>query len=102
MKDVLTYKDFIGSVHFSSEDSVFFGRIEGINDLVTFEGVWQSLKAPFRMQLKITYTFAKRVLDRFTGHIEEAQNLLQNLFHNPHLYILLFHDSRSQWFLSYL
>ena len=37
MKDVLTYKDFIGSVHFSPEDSVFFGKVEGINDLVTFE-----------------------------------------------------------------
>jgi predicted HicB family RNase H-like nuclease len=38
MKDVLTYKGFIGSVHFSADDSVFFGKIEGINDLVTFEG----------------------------------------------------------------
>jgi len=38
MKDVLTYKDFVGSVHFSSDDSVFFGKIEGIDDLVTFEG----------------------------------------------------------------
>ena len=38
MKDVITYKDFIGTVHFGTEDSVFFGKIEGINDLVTFEG----------------------------------------------------------------
>jgi predicted HicB family RNase H-like nuclease len=38
MKDVLTYNGFIGSVHFSADDSVFFGKIEGINDLVTFEG----------------------------------------------------------------
>ena len=38
MKDVLTYKDFIGSVHFSAEDKVFHGKIEGITDLVTFEG----------------------------------------------------------------
>ena len=38
MKDVLTYKDFIGSVHFSAEDDVFFGKVEGINDLITFEG----------------------------------------------------------------
>jgi predicted HicB family RNase H-like nuclease len=37
MKDVLIYKDFIGSVHFSAEDRVFHGRIEGISDLVTFE-----------------------------------------------------------------
>jgi predicted HicB family RNase H-like nuclease len=38
MKDVLTYKGFIGSVHFSSDDNVFFGKVEGINDLITFEG----------------------------------------------------------------
>jgi predicted HicB family RNase H-like nuclease len=38
MKDTLTYKDLIGSVHFNAEDRVFHGRIEGINDLVTFEG----------------------------------------------------------------
>jgi len=38
MKDVLTYKNYIGSVHFSAEDKVFHGKIEGINDLITFEG----------------------------------------------------------------
>src|SRR3990172_8379054 len=38
MKDILTYKGYIGSVHFSAEDEVFHGRIEGIDDLVTFEG----------------------------------------------------------------
>lgn len=38
MRDALAYKNFIGSVHFSSDDDVFFGKIEGINDLVTFEG----------------------------------------------------------------
>jgi predicted HicB family RNase H-like nuclease len=38
MKDVLTYKDYIGSVHFSAEDEVFYGKIEGIDDIVSFEG----------------------------------------------------------------
>jgi predicted HicB family RNase H-like nuclease len=38
MKDVLRYKDFIGSVHFSADDDCFFGKIEGIDDLVSFEG----------------------------------------------------------------
>ena len=36
--DILMYKGFIGSVHFSSEDNVFFGKVDGINDLITFEG----------------------------------------------------------------
>ena len=38
MKDVLSYKDFWGSVHYSAEDEIFFGKIEGIDDLVSFEG----------------------------------------------------------------
>ncbi len=38
MKDVLSYKGITGSVHFNAEDSVFHGKIEGVDDLVTFEG----------------------------------------------------------------
>lgn len=38
MKDVLVYKEYIGSVHFNADDEVFFGKIEGVEDLVTFEG----------------------------------------------------------------
>ena len=36
--NTLKYKGFIGSVNFSEEDSVFFGKIEGINGMVNFEG----------------------------------------------------------------
>ncbi len=38
MKDFLLYKDYMGSVHFNAEDELFFGKIEGIEDLVSFEG----------------------------------------------------------------
>jgi predicted HicB family RNase H-like nuclease len=38
MKDIIAYKDFIATVHFNADDEVFFGKIEGINDLITFEG----------------------------------------------------------------
>ena len=38
MKNVLKHKDFIGSVQFSSEDELFYGKITGIDDLVSFEG----------------------------------------------------------------
>ena len=34
----LNYKGFIGSVAFSEEDKVFFGKIEGIEGLVNYEG----------------------------------------------------------------
>jgi len=38
MKNILHYKGFIGSIHYSSHDDCFHGRIEGVDDLVTFEG----------------------------------------------------------------
>lgn len=38
MKDVLTYKGFIGSVHYAAEDRIFYGKVEGISDLISFEG----------------------------------------------------------------
>ena len=38
MNDILQYKDYYASVHFSAEDEVFHGKILGINDLVSFEG----------------------------------------------------------------
>lgn len=36
--NTLKYKDFLGSVAFSEDDNVFFGKIEGIDGLVNFEG----------------------------------------------------------------
>jgi predicted HicB family RNase H-like nuclease len=38
MKNTLLYKSFAGSIHYSPEDECFHGRVEGIDDLVTFEG----------------------------------------------------------------
>ena len=37
MGNTIEYKDYIGSVEYSSEDKCFFGKIEMIDDLVTFE-----------------------------------------------------------------
>ena len=36
--NTLKYNGFLGSVNFSEKDGVFFGRIEGIDGLVNFEG----------------------------------------------------------------
>lgn len=38
MSDSMTYKGYIGTVHYSEEDEVFHGKIEAINDLIMFEG----------------------------------------------------------------
>jgi len=34
----MQYKNFIGSVHFNADDEIFYGKIEGIKNLVNFEG----------------------------------------------------------------
>ncbi len=37
MANTIEYKGYIGSIEYSSEDKLFFGKIELIDDLVTFE-----------------------------------------------------------------
>ncbi len=62
MKDTITYKDVIASVHFHAEDEVFFGRIEGITDLVTFEGSSvQALKSAFEEAVDDYITLCEEV-----------------------------------------
>lgn len=37
MANTIEYKGYIGSIEYSSEDKCFFGKLEMIDDLVTFE-----------------------------------------------------------------
>ena len=37
MANYLEYKGYIGTIEISAEDNVLYGKIHGINDLVTFE-----------------------------------------------------------------
>lgn len=32
-----TYKSFVGKTDYSKKDKIFYGKLEGINDLITFE-----------------------------------------------------------------
>lgn len=49
MKNVLEYNGYSGSVEFSAEDEVFFGKLIGIKDVVTFEAdTVARLKKAFR------------------------------------------------------
>lgn len=38
MSSLFKYGDFLGSVQYSAEDEIFFGKVLGIDDLITFEG----------------------------------------------------------------
>ena len=37
MKNIMEYKGYIGSVEFSEEDLVFFGKVLGIRSLISYE-----------------------------------------------------------------
>ena len=39
MANTIEYKGYIGSIEYSSDDKCFFGKLEMIEDLVTFEAV---------------------------------------------------------------
>lgn len=48
MKDMMTYKGYFGSVHYNDEDLVFFGKLEFVRSLVSYEGTdVESLKRAF-------------------------------------------------------
>lgn len=38
MKNIMEYKGYLGSVEFSEEDEMFFGRVLGIHSLISYEG----------------------------------------------------------------
>ena len=61
MENKLSYKGFFGSVYFSTDDRVFFGKIEGINDLVSFEGTTiDELEEAFK------YMVEEHIQDKFS------------------------------------
>jgi predicted HicB family RNase H-like nuclease len=61
MDNVLKYKDFIATVKYNEEDEAFFGRIEGIDSVVSFEGESVSvLKEAFREAVESYLSFCKR------------------------------------------
>lgn len=58
--NTLEYNKFIGSVNFSEDDDVFFGKIEGINALITFEGqTVDELKEAFKEAVTDYIEFCK-------------------------------------------
>jgi predicted HicB family RNase H-like nuclease len=48
MKDMMRYENHFGSVHYSDDDKIFYGKVEFIRALVSYEGTnVQSLRKAF-------------------------------------------------------
>ena len=54
MKNTIEYKGYIGSVEFEEADGLFFGKVQGIRSLISYEG-----------------TTAAELLDDFHGAVDD-------------------------------
>ena len=54
MNNTIEYKGYVGSVEFSEADGVFFGKVQGIRSLISYEG-----------------TTAKELIDDFHGAVDD-------------------------------
>jgi predicted HicB family RNase H-like nuclease len=70
--ETMVYEDFIDSVYFSSHDMTFHGKVEGVNDLITFEGdsvkkLNQAFKEAVEDYLELCKELNKAPLKSFKG-----------------------------------
>ena len=54
MNNTIEYKGYVGSVEYSESDGVFFGKVQGIRSLISYEG-----------------STAKELMDDFHGAVDD-------------------------------
>lgn len=54
MNNMIEYKGYVGSVEFSQSDSLFYGKVQGIRSLISYEG-----------------TTAKELIKDFQGAVDD-------------------------------
>ncbi|MFA5480374.1 MAG: type II toxin-antitoxin system HicB family antitoxin [Candidatus Muiribacteriota bacterium] len=73
-KNILKYKNFKAEIFYAEEDNVFYGKILGINDMITFEGQSvNELKKEFKTSaeeyIKICEETGKKIKKSYTGNL---------------------------------
>ena len=58
MSNTMQYKGYVGSVEFSEEDGLFFGKVMGVRSLISYEG-----------------TTAKELIEDFHGEVDDYLSL---------------------------
>jgi len=62
MKDILNYKGYIATIHYSAEDDILHGKLEGIDDLVSFDGrSIDELKKSFKEAVDDYIKYCKKI-----------------------------------------
>jgi predicted HicB family RNase H-like nuclease len=61
MNNTISYKGFTAKIEFSADDNVFFGRILGVDDIVTFHGeTVKELKAAMKETMDFYLAVCKK------------------------------------------
>ncbi|HWB92182.1 MAG TPA: type II toxin-antitoxin system HicB family antitoxin [Puia sp.] len=66
MSDLLTFKGYFGSAQYSAADEVFHGKLEGIDDLVTYEA-----------------TTVQELIDAFREAVEDYLEMCKDIGKEP-------------------
>jgi predicted HicB family RNase H-like nuclease len=49
MKNMMEYRGYFGSVHYNDDDNIFYGKVEHIRSLISYEGLdVESLRTSFQ------------------------------------------------------
>lgn len=85
MNNLLTYKGFSARIEFNAQDNVFFGRLLGIEDIITFHGdnvselqnnfqeaVTDYLETCKKIGKKPQKTFSGKLMFRVPSELHEA------------------------------
>jgi len=90
MNNTIEYKEFIGSVEYSHDDRCFFGKIEMIDDLITFEAsTVDELETSFQQSVD-EYLETCKMLNR------EPQKMFKGVFNiriDPKLHQKIFKEA---------
>ena len=68
MKNTMEYKGYVGSVEFSEEDGIFFGKVMGIRSLISYEG-----------------TDARSLVEDFHGAVDDYLQLCEGQIGRAHV-----------------
>lgn len=74
MNNLMTYKGFTAKIEFSADDKVFFGRLLGIDDIVTFEAetvetLTESFHEAVDFHIEVCQKTGKKAKKSFSGKI---------------------------------
>ncbi len=74
MNELMEYKGFKAKVEYSADDEVFFGRLIGIDDIVTFEAtnvreLKKAMKAAVEFHIEVCERLGQKIKKPYSGKL---------------------------------